>query len=132
MSLQKSKPIFIIIILIALICFSGYSYIYKSHKDIESAKVDYGGNSKDFLKKVKGNTIIWLDKTIVLTGIISQIEKNGFILDNTIYCQFKNSENPKPQLHSQITIKGNMIGFDDLLEEIKLNQCIIQKTNIIK
>lgn len=127
MSLQKSKLLFIVLFSIALIGFGGYSYIYKSHKNIESAKVNYNGKSIDFLKEVKDNPSLWLDKIIVLTGTISQIDKNGIILDNTIYCQFKNLENSKLSNQTQITIKGNMIGYDDLLEEVKLNQCIVQK-----
>ena len=127
MSLQRSKLFFIILILIVLIGFGGYSYFYKSHKNIESAKANFSGKSIDFLKEVKENASLWLDKIIVLRGTISQIDENGIILDNTIYCQFKNLEKSKLINQTQITIKGNMIGYDDLLEEVKLNQCIVQK-----
>jgi hypothetical protein len=127
MSLKKSKTLFIVLFSIVLIGFGGYSYLYKSHKNIESAKVNYSGKSIEFLKEVKENRSLWLDKTIVLTGIISQIDKNGIVLDYSVYCQFKNLENSKLSIQTQITIKGNMIGYDDLLEEVKLNQCIIQK-----
>jgi len=127
MNLQKSKALFIFLFLSVVIGFTSYSYIYKPHKNIESAKVDYHGASKDFLKKVKENAIIWPDKTIVLTGVICEVDNNGIILDNTIYCQFKNPENANLSNQTQITIKGNMIGYDDLLEEVKLNQCIILK-----
>lgn len=127
MNLLKSKPFYIVLFLIALICFSGYSYIYQPHKNIESSKAEFKGDTKEFLKKMKNNVTIWLDKTIVLTGTISQADKNGIILDNIIYCQFKNIENSKLSTHTKITLKGNIIGYDDLLEEVKLNQCIVQK-----
>jgi hypothetical protein len=127
MSLQKCKTLFIVLFSFVLIGFGGYSYIYKSHKSIESAKVNYNGSSIVFLNEVKENTSLWLDKTIVLTGTISQIDENGIILDNSVYCQFKKTENSKLSNQTQITIKGNMIGYDDLHQEVKLNQCVVQK-----
>ncbi len=127
MNLHKNKTLFILLFLSVVICFCSYSYIYKPHQNIETATVNYHGDSKEFLKLVKENAITWLDQTIVLTGVVCEIDKNGIILDNTIYCQFKKSKNSNVSNQTEITIKGNMIGYDDLLEEVKLNQCIILK-----
>ena len=32
-------------------------------------------------------------------------------------------------LNNDVTIKGRCIGYDDLLEELKMDQCIIIKNN---
>lgn len=127
MNLHKNKTLFILLFLSVVIGFCSYSYIYKPHQSIENATVNYHGDSKEFLKLVKKNAITWLDQTIVLTGVVCEIDKNGIILDNIIYCQFKKSKNSNVSNQTEITIKGNMIGYDDLLEEVKLNQCIILK-----
>ncbi|MCL7752153.1 hypothetical protein [Polaribacter sp. Z022] len=127
MNLKRSKNILITISLISLIGFGGYSYIYKSHKKIEFKNADFEGKTNDFFKITKKDSNVWLDKTIVLEGIITKIDKKGIVLDNSIYCQFNNLKNIELSKNSLIKIKGNMIGFDDLLEEIKLNQCIILK-----
>lgn len=127
MNWLKNKKLFIFLFLIGLIGFGGYSYIYKSHKKIEFKNADYEGKSNDFLNKVEQNSSFWLDKTIVLEGQISKIDKNGIVLNNTIYCQFNDFKKLKLSKNNQVKIKGNMIGYDDLLEEVKLNQCIILK-----
>lgn len=127
MNLKKNKSIFISLLLIALLGFSGYLYIYKSHKNIKSAAVNYNGNSNEFLEKIKTNQAFWIDKTIILRGTITQVEKNGIVLDELVYCQIIDVENRQLAKQTQITIKGTMTGYDDLLEEVKLTPCIILK-----
>lgn len=127
MNLSKNNLIFILILLITLIGFGGYSYIYKSHKKIENLVPTYTGDTKELLLKVHKKPTFWLDKTVVIKGKISAIDANGITLNNTVYCLFKNPQEIKNSTQKQITIKGKIIGYDDLLEEVKLHQCIVLK-----
>ncbi len=127
MSLSKSKIFIVAILAIITVSFGIYSYIYKPHKNVATIKVSYTGSTKDFLKKATQNATLWLDKVVLLKGKITQIDDNGITLDNSIYCQFENFSKDQFLIQTQITIKGNMIGYDDLLNEVKLNQCIVQK-----
>lgn len=127
MSLSKSKIFIVAILAVITVGFGINSYIYKPHKNVGTTKVSYTGSTKDFLKKATQNATLWLDKVVLLKGKITQIDDNGITLDNSIYCQFEKFSKDQFLIQTQITIKGNMIGYDDLLNEVKLNQCIVQK-----
>jgi len=66
----------------------------------------------------------WHNKVIQITGTITGIQEEGILLNQDIYCQF-NDKLISAAKNAAITVKGRVIGFDELLEEIKLSQCII-------
>ena len=125
---KKSKVILGIIAIVVITVFVVYKYAMQPPTQIENKKVDFTGTSSELLNKIQENTDEWQDKVVVITGNISSIEEKGIILSSSIFCQFKN-ETKIPVLSAdlKITLKGRVIGYDDLLEEIKLDQCIIQK-----
>jgi hypothetical protein len=125
----KSKFIVLISVIILIIAFSTYKYIYKPHENIEDRKIDYKGTANNFLSKITDEEVTsWLNKTIQLNGKITSLDSKGILFNNNIYCQFKESSEIKLlQKDQDITIKGIVIGYDDLLEELKLNQCIIKQ-----
>ena len=112
-------------VLIAFACISIQKYIYKPHDKIEDIKPFFIGKSKDFIKEANADYDLWNTKTIELTGVISTVLENGFILDDFIFCQLKNNSNNITK-NQTITVKGTVIGYDELLNELKLNQCIIK------
>lgn len=125
---KKSKWVLIIVVLGLLSAFGAYKYAYKAHETTEELKADFTGNSNEFLTKMSSDANLWLNKTVGLTGEITSIDKKGITLSNNIYCQFREDINFSSLTKGQkITLKGQVIGYDDLLEELKLNQCIIQK-----
>ena len=69
----------------------------------------------------------WQDKIVVVSGEVTNIDDKGVMLSSKIYCQLKQlTDLQKINPSSNISIKGRIIGYDDLLEELKLDQCIIQ------
>lgn len=125
---KKSKWILAILILGCVAFYSVYKYAYKPHKTIESLQTDYSGTSNNFLEKIKQDATIWNNKAVELTGIITSKDDKGITLNNSIYCQFREDVDiSKLKVKQNISLKGRVIGYDDLLEELKLNQCIIQE-----
>ena len=125
---KKSKWILIILIIGLIAAFGVYKYAYKAHETTEELKADFTGSSNDFLTKVSSDANAWLNKTVELSGEITSKDEKGITLSNSIYCQFREDVNFNSLIKGQqITLKGQVIGYDDLLEELKLNQCIIQK-----
>jgi hypothetical protein len=120
--------IFIILILLAVL---GYNYIYQDHRDIKTEKVDYAVSSSsislEFSNNPSESESKYLNKTIVVSGNISEINENNLTLNEQVFCQFIEGINASIKLNSEIKIKGRLIGYDDLLELVKLDQC-----NIIK
>jgi hypothetical protein len=120
-----------IIIILSLIVFGiiGYNYIYQDHRDIGSEKPAFTISSEQILEEFQINSIDaeakYLDKTIEVFGTITKIQNQTLVLDNAVFCQFQNQLNSNLQISQSITLKGRFLGFDDLLEEIKLDQCYL-------
>lgn len=124
---RKNKFIIILLLAITIIGFLVYSYSVQPPSKIENKKVDFMGTSNELLDNIQKNTAKWQDKVVVISGEVTDIDEKGIILSSRIYCQLNDSSFTK-QVHPNhhISIKGRIIGYDDLLEELKLDQCLIQ------
>ena len=124
---KKNKLVIIIVLVIAFGVGAIYAYVMKAPAKIESKKVDFSGTSDQLLIKILEDPAAWQDKIVVISGKVTSIDDNGILLSASIYCQLKDTTvlkkiNPT----NDISLKGRIIGYDDLLEELKLDQCIIQ------
>lgn len=121
----------IVLIILILVAFLGYNYIYQDHRDIKTEKEDYTVTSSfislEFSNNLSESESKYLNKTIIVSGNISEINENNLTLNEQVFCQFKEGINSSIKLNTEIKIKGRLIGYDDLLEKVKLDQC-----NIIK
>ena len=122
---MKKWIVFIILIIIGIVL---YHYIYQDHRNIESEDAEYTLFSNEIINEFKINPsdaeTKYLNKTIEISGNISEINTNQMTLNQTIYCQFS-SLKPNYIVNQTVKIKGRFIGYDSLLEEIKLDQCSI-------
>lgn len=124
MSLPKKSKIALGVFLLALaVGYAVISYAYKPHQTVDDREVKFTGKVEAFSKTVAADAQPWQDVVVQLTGTISAIDANGFTLNNNTYCQLSNSEKISTFKKGQtVTIKARMIGYDDLLEELKLDQ----------
>jgi hypothetical protein len=117
-------------LVLGLIIFFGYQYIYQDHRIIENEKPDYIVTSdaifQNFFDDQNQSESNYLDKTIEINGLVTEVNSNDLTLDDKIFCKFLNPVTTI-NVNDTIKIKGRCIGFDDLLEQVKLDQC-----NIIK
>ncbi|RAJ16915.1 OB-fold protein [Olleya aquimaris] len=123
------KKLLLLLGILAIGSVLAYNYIYQDHRNISEETAEYKVTStnlvEDFIKDVSTTQDKYLNKTIEVTGIVTAKDANSVTLDNVIFCTLSNSSTVA--LHSNTTIKGRCIGFDDLLEEVKLDQCTIIK-----
>lgn len=125
------KKVILILVVLLVALFAGYKYLYKSHRDINSEKTAYDLSSTQFVKEYLDNeeasNTKYLDKTVSVKGIVTQVnnEVNSVVLDSKILCVL--TEKGTVKLNDIITVKGRVLGFDSLLEEINLDQCTITK-----
>lgn len=119
----------ILLAVLAVISILTYNYIYQNHRDINKEKAEYNLTSVEILKKFStdpdNSEKKYLDKTIEVIGKITDQTENTITLDHIVFCQFNTNINIQLKDNSQIKIKGRFIGYDDLLEQIKLDQCNI-------
>lgn len=127
---KKSKIIIGLVLVIAIGAYAGYSYAYKPHTAIADMEVAFTGTAQDFLGKIKENPENWTqgEKVVELTGVITAKDEKGVSINESIYFQLEEGTSTKELSEGQKTkIKGRIIGYDDLLEELKLDKAIILK-----
>ena len=124
---KKNKSIITILLVFSVIGFTIYTYAMRPPTAIENKKIDFSGASDELLLNILDDTKAWQDKIVVVSGEVTNIDDKGIMLSSKIYCQLKQvTDLQKINPSSNISIKGRIIGYDDLLEELKLDQCIIQ------
>lgn len=113
---------------ITISVFVVYKYSMQPPAKIEDRSVDFTGTSKQLFFNVQENPEAWQDKVVIITGTITSFDEKGFKISSTIYCQMKEPSSLNALSNDQeVSLKGRVIGYDDLLEELKLDQCIIQQ-----
>ena len=119
----------IIVVLISVVgIIFAYNYLYPDHRSISEESVSYTLDAESVFNEFKADYNLaeskYLDQTIVVSGIITSIDIKSITISNKIYCQFE-TLNTDLKVNDPVAVKGRCIGFDDLLEEIKLDQCSV-------
>ena len=127
------KKLLVIVVSLSLIAFIGYKYMYKSHRDISSETVTYSVSVLDVYTAFQKNdslaNVKYLDKTIEIYGKITNIDLQNKIItvDQKLLARFTMGLPSNLKLQNSITLKGRVVGYDDLLEEIQMDQCSIKQ-----
>ena len=126
---KKFKIVAILLVVLIIGLFS-YNYVMTSGgRDLEKETSEFSVSATaifgDFSANAEMATKKYLNKAVEITGKVTNITKNVITLDGKVSCQLQASE--KVNLDSQVKIKGRVTGYDDLLEELKLDQCLIVK-----
>ncbi|PXY43403.1 OB-fold protein [Flavobacterium hydrophilum] len=107
----------------------GYCYVwYGGARNVSSEEAVFNVSSKSIIAEFdsdidKSNTK-YLEKAIAVKGIVSKITQKQVIIDNTIVCDLKESDSSIKK-DQQLTLKGRVVGYDDLMGEIKLDECSV-------
>jgi len=127
---RKAKVICFIVFFCLLVFVVVKQVIYKTHAEVEELTASFIGNSKEFKAEIENNSGSLTTNSIAeLDGVITDWNDDSIMLDELIYCQFKDASILSSVTKNQsVTIKGRYIGYDDLLEEVKLDQCLIIQT----
>jgi hypothetical protein len=107
----------------------GYFYVYQDHRDIGSEKAAFIVSStelfEEFVNDPQYSEQKYLNQTIEISGVISDLKTIDLTLDDHIFCQFNEQISKELQHNITIKIKGRFIGYDDLLEQVKIDQSSI-------
>ena len=121
--------LFSTIVIFAIVYFS----FNKPHKNFVKAPLDYTIQSTELFQKyqvdVSNANTSFLDKILLIKGTIKEISSNMIILDGNIVCSFNPPQTIDPilKLTDKISIKGRCIGYDDLLEEVRIDNCSLMQ-----
>jgi hypothetical protein len=125
---MKRKSIAIVILVIGLIGASSYYYVmHGGERNLSTEDTAYTVSSKsivnEFATNVENSNKKYLEKAIAIKGIVTKITGKEIIIDNTIVCILKELD-ATIEKGKTITLKGRVVGYDDLMGEIKLDQCL--------
>ena len=131
---MKRKKIAIRIAALLIIISSGiyfyYGFLFKEARNIETEIPDYSIEATKLLTAYNADPkkadALYLNKTIEITGLVTKQTDTVVILENTVFCLFTQKVKDK-LINNKVTVKGKCIGYDELFQEVKIDQCIINK-----
>lgn len=129
-TMGKKLKIILVFSTVLFIGFLSYNYIMTvGARDIENEASEFNVSASDVFDEFSSNsqmaTSKYLNKAVEITGKVTNVGENVITLDGKVSCQLQVSD--QVVLNSQLKIKGRVTGYDDLLEELKLDQCLIVK-----
>ncbi|MFM9824568.1 OB-fold protein [Flavobacterium sp.] len=124
---KKKIIISLSVVVIVIVAVIGFNYVlHGGARDLSSEDSAFCMNSKNLIDEyaanVEGCNKKYLDKAIAIAGTVTSINGKEVILDNSIICNLKDADATIKENQS-ITLKGRLVGYDDLMGEIKLDQC---------
>ncbi|MEN2401267.1 hypothetical protein GKZ90_0015870 [Flavobacterium sp. MC2016-06] len=133
---MKRKRILFVIAALLIVTSAGiyfyYGFLFKEARHIESEMPDFSIEAakllKDYDSDPKKADLVYLNKTIEITGIVTKKTDSVIVLENTVFCLFTQKIKDIPK-NKKVTVKGKCIGYDELFQEVKLDQCTINKQN---
>lgn len=127
---MKTKKIISALIIILILAIGGYLYVFKEHRDISKESAAISLSATDFFALFKNQDTgkNYLDKTVQLTGTVTEIDSDNFTLDNQIICYTDSLTIGQLTIDQGVVIKARSIGFDELLDMPKLDQTTVLKT----
>jgi hypothetical protein len=127
---KKTKIVLASILGLGLVLFIAYKFIMTSGaRDLETEKTAFTVSTKEIVNEFAtdtSSTTKYLNKAIEIKGVVTQIEDKQLILDGVVICAMKENISTKNK-DKQVTIKGRFLGYDDLMGELKLDECSIIK-----
>ncbi|MFD2892856.1 hypothetical protein ACFS5J_12620 [Flavobacterium chuncheonense] len=127
---MKKIKVLIGIFILLLFAFAMFNYIYKGHRDVSSEKPSYVISAVDlentFLENEEFANKKYLDQTIVINGKVTDVDvvNNIIILEGKVSAKC-NVPIVNVNFGTIIKVKGRFIGYDDLLEEYRMDECTV-------
>jgi hypothetical protein len=120
-----------VILLLILTFFTAiYFYIYKSHRNISKENAAFTVNAAHIINEFSEDFEVanqkYADQTIEISGYISDLNLDQKVLMLNESITFLGIDNFESlEANQKITIKGRLVGYDELIEEIIVDQSIV-------
>jgi len=128
---KKIKIISVVLVTIGLIGFFAYNYImHGGARNLTTEETNFTVTSASITAEFIANTETankkYLEKAVAIKGKITAAKGTEVVLDGVVICNFKNPD-ASIKKDQTITVKGRIVGYDDLMGELKLDQCFVIK-----
>ncbi|MFK7832046.1 MAG: hypothetical protein AB8B52_02105 [Winogradskyella sp.] len=129
---MKKKTIIILsLIVVAIVIGAGvYDYTFNSkHRDIANEEATLALSANELFSHFQKDELLattnYLDKVIEIKGNVTAVEDGEVVLNEKIQVRFTNEDLPKLADKTFVTLKGRCVGYDELLEMVKMDQATI-------
>lgn len=99
-------------------------------RDLQSEEAAFTLKAKDFIteftvKETDANKK-YLEKPVVISGVITSINDKEVLLDEVVVCGFTTADTSL-KVGQTVAVKGRVVGFDDLMGSVNMDQCSLNK-----
>ena len=127
------KKLLIAVAILAILGFAAFRILYKEHRDISTEDATFTMTvaklQQEFIEDGNNANLKYADKTIQIQGNVTSLDAagNSLLVDEKLSAVLKEKLPASLQAGVMITLKGRFVGYDDLLEELKMDQVSIIK-----
>lgn len=104
--------------------FVALQMYHKPHKDYAGADVERAWEAEALVAWFQTNDAsthgAWSEKVVSVTGEVREFTSDGVILEPGVVCVWEEGT-LVPSLDGQVTLKGRIVGFDDLFGEVRVD-----------
>lgn len=127
------KKIIIVLLILVVAAFGAYKFIYKEHRDIASEDASYTLTVPQVYTAFQKNDSVvnakYANQTVEIHGKITaiDIQSKTITLDEKLSAMCTKGIQGTLKLQSSITLKGRIVGYNDLLDVVEMDQCTIKQ-----
>ena len=128
--MNKKKILISGLIIASIVTLLVYNYVFNSkHRNIAEEKATVVLSANELHSNFETNeslaTTNYLDKVVETTGKITSVEGNDVVLNDGVQVSFTTANVEQPKTGTAVTIKGRCVGYDELLELVKIDQATL-------
>ena len=121
--MKKALPLILAAVVAgAVVAWSMYN---KPHKDYAQEEVAQTWRAEDlvaaFAKAPDDMQAQWQEKVVEVTGTVRSSSMQGVVLNPGVVATYDEGHAPEVAPTGQVTIKGRLVGFDDLFGEVRID-----------
>lgn len=130
---MKKNILILLTGIVVLGVFVVYKFLYHEHRDVSKEAVFFRLTAKKMQHEFTASDSLantkYADKTIAISGKITAVDpaSNTIVIDEKLSAVVKEKLPDGIKLQDNIKIKGRFVGYDDLLEELKMDQVTVIK-----
>ena len=126
---KKLKILLLFIVVIAVGFISMRLYInYGGKRDIQSEETAFTVSSKaivdEFISNADASNKKYLEKPVAISGTVTSVNGKEVIVDDIVNCNFSTLDSSIKK-DQKVVVKGRVIGYDDLMGSVNMDQCSI-------
>ena len=121
--MKKVLPLFLAAVVAGAVV--AWSMYHKPHKDYAQEEVAQSWRAEDlvaaFAEASDDMQAQWQEKVVEVTGTVRSSSMQGVVLNPGVVATYDDGHAPEVAPTGRVTLKGRLVGFDDLFGEVRID-----------